>query len=64
MSGRRLYNMQLREEIKSNNGTIECPVNDWFCKYFENGSCKFKDAFTKCSHLRGINDKKSKVILE
>ena len=56
--------MQIREEIKFNNGTIECPVNDWFCKYFENGSCKFEDAIVKCSHMKDKYDKKTKVILE
>ena len=56
--------MQIREEVRTAGGTLECPANDWFCKYFENGTCKFKDALTKCSHMRGKNDQKTKVILE
>ena len=49
--------MQLREEIKSY-GTKECPVNDWMCKYFDNGVCKLRNAEKVCDHMRennGIN---------
>lgn len=41
--------MQLREEIKSNYGVHECPVNDWMCKYFDNGSCILDNPQTKCT---------------
>lgn len=26
----------------------ECPVNDWFCPYFDNGECQLRDAPQEC----------------
>ena len=46
--------MQLREEIVTAYNTHECPVNDWMCDYFENGSCKLKNSENKCSHMQQI----------
>ncbi len=43
--------MQLREEIKSY-GTSECPINDWLCKYFENGICKLYNSKDVCTHMK------------
>ena len=56
--------MQLREEVKSNYGTKECPANDWFCKFFENGVCKLKDAETKCSHMGNRDARKNQTFME
>ena len=55
--------MQLREEIKVNSGALECPINDYFCKFFENGSCKLINAHEKCLVLKE-HVKKNKKILE
>lgn len=52
--------MRLREEI-SNRGTKECPVNDWMCKYFENGVCKLSDAEKYCDHMRRVHGKTEKI---
>ena len=56
--------MQLREEIKSY-GTKECPVNDWMCRYFDNGVCKLRNAEEVCDHMRENNgiDKEDKRYL-
>lgn len=55
--------MRLREEIKVNGGAFECPINDYFCKFFENGSCKLINAHEKCLVLKEYV-KKNKKILE
>lgn len=56
--------MQLREEIKSCYGTKECPVNDWMCRFFDNGSCKLVNAEDKCDILKKLYDSgKHKKIL-
>ena len=55
---------QLREEVKSYYGTKECPANDWFCKFFENGVCKLKDAETKCSHMGNRDARKNQTFME
>ncbi len=54
--------MQLREEIRTNGYTQECPVNDWLCNFFDNGSCKLSNAQEKCAALKNV--KRVKKILE
>ena len=27
---------------------VECPTNDWFCPYFENGGCTLENAKMEC----------------
>lgn len=57
--------MQLREDIQVlSTNKEECPINDWMCKYFENGGCRLNNAITKCSHMRFKNDKKTKITME
>ena len=34
----------------------ECPVNDWFCPYFDNGECQLRDAPPACDAFFGIED--------
>lgn len=37
----------------------ECPANDWFCPYFENGECQLRNAPQECDaflELKMITD--------
>ncbi len=34
----------------------ECPANDWFCPYFENGECRLRNAPQECDAFFGIED--------
>ena len=51
--------MQLREEIRTAN-TYECPVNDWVCKFFDNGGCSLKNK-EKCSKWNNYDRNNKKV---
>lgn len=56
--------MQLREDIQVlSNNKEECPINDWLCKYFENGGCRLNTSVKECSHIKNNNDKTNKKIL-
>ena len=57
--------MQLREEIRSTSNTHECPINDWMCRFFDNGSCKLVNAEDKCDLLKKLHDsgKHKKILL-
>lgn len=57
--------MQLREDIQVlSTNKDECPINDWMCRFFENGGCKLNNAKDNCSHMRNSYDKKIKKTLE
>lgn len=43
--------MQLREEVRTF-GTKECPVNDYMCKYFENGVCRLQSPEKICTNFK------------
>ena len=34
----------------------ECPVNDWFCHYFDNGECQLRYAPQECDACFRIED--------
>lgn len=57
--------MQLREDIQVlSTNKEECPINDWLCKYFENGGCRLNHSIKSCSHMKNNNDKKTKITVE
>lgn len=36
---------------------LECPENDWFCPYFDNGRCTLENAKDHCDYFFGEEDK-------
>ena len=55
--------MQLREEVRTF-GTKECPVNDYMCKYFENGVCRLQNPEKICTNFKKeFTNKKKQCII-
>lgn len=35
---------------------LECPANDWFCPYFDNGRCTLETAKVDCEFMAEEED--------
>ena len=36
--------------------TLECPVNDWLCPYFDNGNCALENSKKECDEWFELED--------
>ena len=36
--------------------TLECPVNDWLCPYFDNGNCTLENPEFECDVFFDFDD--------